>query len=143
MNAILTRNPVGPRSVAATLRALSASAVKQRPSAALRLRGNNLFSAFRLPLSQINLILILILLLLLPPHLKADDDWIFPVFPSGYLSTFDRSVFISGSRGTYLGSTDEDGNFIALGNGGGRSAFGRINEDGTVIILYNPADQDP
>ena len=90
-----------------------------------------------------NLILILILILLLPPHLKADDDWIYPVFPSGYLSTFDRSVFISGSRGTYLGSTDEDGNFIALGNRGGRSAFGRINEDGTVIILYNPADQDP
>ena len=142
MNAILTRNPVGPRSVAATLRALSASAVKQRPSAALRLRGNNLFSAFRLSLSQINLILILILFLALPSPLRAEDG-LYPVFPSGYLSTFDRSVFISGSRGTYLGSTDEDGSFIALGNRGGRSAFGRINEDGTVIILYNPADQDP
>jgi len=30
-----------------------------------------------------------------------------------------------------------------LGNRGGRSAFGRIHEDGTVLILYNPADQDP
>ena len=80
--------------------------------------------------------------LLAVPALRAEEG-LFPVFPSGYLSTFDRSVFISGSRGTYLGSTDEDGNFIALGNRGGRSAFGRINEDGTVIILYNPADQDP
>ena len=89
-----------------------------------------------------NLILVLILILALPSNLKA-DDWLFPVFPSGYLSTFDQSVFISGSCGTYLGSTDEDGNFIALGNRGGRSAFGRIKEDGTVIILYTPTDQDP
>ena len=89
-----------------------------------------------------NLILILILILALPSHLRAEDS-LFPVFPSGYLSTFDQSVFISGSRGTYLGSTDEDGNFIALGNRGGRSAFGRMNEDGTVIILYTPTDQDP
>ena len=81
-------------------------------------------------------------LLALPSQLRAEDS-LFPIFPSGYLSTFDQSVFISGSRGTYLGSTDEDGNFIALGNRGGRSAFGRINEDGTVIILYTPTDQDP
>ena len=79
---------------------------------------------------------------LILPALLAEDS-LFPIFPSGYLSTFDQSVFISGSRGTYLGSTDEDGNFIALGNRGSRSAFGRINEDGTVIILYNPTDQDP
>ena len=81
-------------------------------------------------------------LLVVPSHLRAEDS-LFPIFPSGYLSTFDQSVFISGSRGTYLGSTDEDGNFIALGNRGSRSAFGRINEDGTVIILYSPTDQDP
>ena len=89
-----------------------------------------------------NLILILILILALPSHLKAEDG-LFPIFPSGYLSTFDQSVLISSSRGTYLGSTDEDGNFIALGNRGGRSAFGQIKEDGTVIILYTPTDQDP
>ena len=82
------------------------------------------------------------LYLLILPALRADDS-LFPVFPSGYFSSFDQSVFISGSRGTYLGSTDEDSNFIALGNRGGRSAFGRINEDGTVIILYSPTDQDP
>lgn len=87
-----------------------------------------------------NLILILILILTLPSHLKA-DDWLFPVFPSGYLSSFDRSVFISGCRGTYLGSTDEDGNFIALGGRNGGSAFGRINADGDVIILYSNPDE--
>ena len=65
------------------------------------------------------------------------DDWLFPVLPSGYLTeTPDRSIFISNSRGLYLGSADEDGQFIALGQRG--SAFGRINEDGSVIILYSP-----
>ena len=91
---------------------------------------------------QFSYILSAIFYLLVLPALRAEDS-LFPIFPSGYLSSFDQSVFISGSRGTYLGSTDEDGNFIALGNRGGRSAFGRINEDGTVIILYTPTDQDP
>ena len=72
----------------------------------------------------------------------ADDDFseVTPVFPSGYLtdSKADESVFISGSRGTYIGSRDEDGNFIALGGYKSGSAFGKINEDGTVIILYSP-----
>jgi hypothetical protein len=73
---------------------------------------------------------------LLAFSVKADDG-LFSVFPSGYLSEdSNRSIFISNNRGTYLGSADEDGQFIALGNGG--SAFGRINQDGSVLILYSP-----
>ena len=69
------------------------------------------------------------------------EDGLFSVFPSGYLTENpDRSIFISNSRGTYLGSADEDGNFIALGGRRGGSAFGRINQDGTVLILYSPVD---
>ena len=85
--------------------------------------------------------LVIFILILIPlPHSFA-DDWLFPVFPSGYLTeTPDRSIFISNSRGTYLGSADEDGNFIALGGRRGGSAFGRINEDGSVLILYSPGD---
>ena len=67
------------------------------------------------------------------------DDWLFPVFPSGYLTENpDRSLYISTSRGLYLGSADEDGSFIALGGRRGGSAFGRINQDGTILILYSP-----
>ncbi|HAL95749.1 MAG TPA: hypothetical protein DCP55_07470 [Chitinophagaceae bacterium] len=65
------------------------------------------------------------------------------ILPDGYLTdTKDNAVYISGSPGTYLGSSDEEGNFVALGGSNGRSAFGRINEDGSVIILYNPADEE-
>jgi hypothetical protein len=73
---------------------------------------------------------------LLAFSVKADDG-LFSVLPSGYLSeNSNRSIFISNNRGTYLGSADEDGQFIALGNGG--SAFGRINQEGSVLILYSP-----
>ena len=65
------------------------------------------------------------------------EDGLLPLLPSGYLTENpDRSLYISTSRGLYLGSADEDGQFIALGQRG--SAFGRINEDGSVIILYSP-----
>ncbi|NCY23249.1 hypothetical protein EBX31_15020 [bacterium] len=81
------------------------------------------------------------ILILIPlPHSFAEDG-LFPVLPSGYLTeTPDRSLYISTSRGLYLGSADEDGNFIALGARRGGSAFGRINQDGTVLILYSPVD---
>jgi hypothetical protein len=64
-----------------------------------------------------NLIL-LILILALPSNLRVEDG-LPPISPFGYLSSFDHSIFISGSRSTYLGSTEKDGTFIALGNRGG------------------------
>jgi len=75
---------------------------------------------------------------------SEDEDVLLPVFPNGYLSDFkeDRSVFISGSKGTYIGSSDKDGNFIALGGRQAGSAFGTINGNGTVIILYSPVDSE-
>ena len=82
------------------------------------------------------LILIFILILIPLPHSFAEDG-LLPLLPSGYLTENpDRSLYISTSRGLYLGSADEDGQFIAVGQRG--SAFGRINEDGSVIILYSP-----
>ena len=89
---------------------------------------------------NLRFLLIFILILIPLPHSFADDG-LFPVFPSGYLTENPgRSLYISTSRGLYLGSADEDGSFIALGGRRGGSAFGRINEDGTVIILYSPVD---
>ena len=54
-------------------------------------------------------ILILILIVLPLSHSFAEDE-LFPVFPSGYLTENpDRSLYISTSRGLYLGSADEIG----------------------------------
>ena len=65
------------------------------------------------------------------------------ILPDGYLTdTKDNTLYISGSRGTYIGSSDDKGNFIALGGKNGGSAFGRINRNGSVIILYSPVDEE-
>lgn len=90
------------------------------------------------------LILLLALCCLPLSAYPDEEDVLLPVFPNGYLSDFkeDRSVFISGSRGTYIGSSDEDGNFIALGGRRLGSAFGKINEDGSVMIFYSPVDSE-
>jgi len=100
-----------------------------------------------IPMKQKLPVLVLVLFASLWAHAdeESSDVEITPVFPSGYLtdSKADGSVYISGSRGTYIGSRDEDGSFIALGGYSNGSAFGRINGDGTVIILYNPVGEEP
>jgi len=70
----------------------------------------------------------------------AED--VFPVFGNGYLTSDRSSVYIVNPENTYLGSSDEDGTFIALGRRPATSAFGRINEDGTVLIIYCQPDEE-
>jgi len=65
------------------------------------------------------------------------------VFPDGYLTdTVDNAVYISGSRGIFIGSSDEEGGFIALGGKNGGSAFGKLNRNGSVMILYSPVNEE-
>jgi len=96
--------------------------------------------------SQTNLKLSLCLtaLLLLGCTLGHCEDQLFACYNQGFLTLEDedRSVYVSSGGNTYLGRADENGGFIVLGRKPNTSAFGQIFNNGNVIILYSPLDEE-